>query len=85
MWRWENQRRLCSLNLRLTNTVALLDSLVLSAVADDDEDRPGTAKPGDSSSLPRTPVAPSPGKRTLKNIKTMFYVGTEVTPSLRAE
>jgi len=58
--------------------------VLLSAVAEDDTDRPTSAKPldvvaGEYSSGQAKPQTPTvPAKRTLKNVKTMFYVGTEV-------
>jgi len=48
--------------------------LVMShAVIEDEEDKAA----GESSAKAQTST-PVPGKRTLKNVKTMFYVGTEV-------
>jgi len=53
---------------------------VLSAVVEDESDSTAAAAaatPVDASKSQTT--TPVPGKRTLKNIKTMFFVGTEVS------
>lgn len=55
--------------------------MILSAVSEEDNDkRASAAAAGDTTakSQATTPVTPVPGKRTLNNVKTMFYVGTEV-------
>jgi len=60
---------------------------MLSAVVEDEDDTSTKladvmAMTGDLSSSmakPVTPSTPVPGKRTLKNVKTMFFVGTEVS------
>jgi len=50
-----------------------------------DEEDSSAAKPVDpatgefSSGAAKPTTTPVPGKRTLKNLKTMFYVGTEVS------
>ena len=64
--------------------------VVLHVVALNDEERVDSAKPADVEN-PLTPASastqakaaaatplPHSGKRTLKNVKTMFFVGTEV-------
>ena len=63
--------------------------LVLSAVVEDDSDATASATSAAATAAaaaaaaPATPGeasrSPVTGKRTLKNIKTMFFVGTEVS------
>jgi len=59
---------------------------MLSAVAEEYDDGSATTKPADAAAGESSAAAaksvqstPVPGKRTLKNVKTMFYVGTEVS------